>query len=299
MHSLHELFMENLTEFVRNILERAKVMPVLIEGATTPAAMAIMLRAFTPSIANTGVNYETLEQTGDAAVNHVIVRYLTHRFTQLNSPKGVDMIGRLKSKYNSGAVMASIATKNGFKDMVKTLQAKKAYDNNAFSISSSMLEDIYEAFFGALELVLDVKFGMGVSMAVNFAVVKLFFDSEDIALTDENLTDVKTRVNELFQANPVLGPLKFASELISGAADLHEYKTVIYANLQGGRVVVGTGTGGKIKDAERVAASVALSTLAKEGFVRETPKIFEATAEQSLPQIIELNNLLKEKINFL
>ena len=187
-------------QFVGNILEKGRLKPEDISWIVD-THIDLYEKAFTSAGYNPSVNYEDLEQKGDAAANAFLVWYFYKRFPQLNCPAGVPVIARLKIVYSSKTTFFTIAKKLGFWNWINATQSEK--DNK----EKSLLEDVFEAFFGATQEILDKRYEMGFGFIIVCRILTALFDDVNISLEYEDLYDSKTRLKEYFDTNKSLGKL--------------------------------------------------------------------------------------------
>lgn len=215
--------------------------------------MALYQQAFTSASYDEDENYEMYEQLGDATVNKFLVWYFYRRFPQLANPKGIKIVARLKTNYSSKNAFAKIAESLGFWPHIRASVQQKETDKK------SLLEDVFEAFVGVTETILDNYFQSGVGYAIVQRILTDIFDNIDISLRYEDLYDAKSRLKELFDINKELGVL------------IYEYKpkeSTVYRQKDGNKIFMATGIGNLKSDAQQNAAQKALDLLAKEGYVR-------------------------------
>lgn len=154
--------------------------------------LSIYEQIFThPSIDETN-NYEFYEIMGDATINKAVVWYISRRFPQLNCPDGVKIIARLKINMVSKENFSKLAEKLGFWEYIS------ATEQYRYSEMKPILEDVFEAFFGATEQILDTHIKYGVGYAICYQILETLFNEIDISLNYNDLYDAKTRLKELF-----------------------------------------------------------------------------------------------------
>lgn len=203
-NSFHE-FLANLLSAV--YMRRDKVDELLDQGIAMPppdpkvAADLLSKRgivyfstAFTHSSADSDNNYEFYETIGDATLKKAIKWYISYRFPQINCPEGSDILTRMAIKLEQKKSFADIADRLGFlkfisRNVPEGLWSVKTID--------SMLEDVFEAFFGVTELLLDQKYGIGVGYAVCYHIIANQLDRIDLPIDYEFLVDAKTRMKEM------------------------------------------------------------------------------------------------------
>lgn len=210
-------------------------------------------QAFTSSTVDPVHNYEIYEHLGDASANKFLAWYFYRRFPQLNCPKGVKVLARLKINYASKRSFFKIAEKLGFWPFIRASSAEKEINRK------SLLEDVLEAFIGLTEMLLDEYFIVGVGFAVVYDILKSIFDEMYISLKYEDLVDPKSRLKELFDANPQLGTIVYKHS--------RQYTAVFVKTLAGVQTKIGEAHGSDKKDRQQDAAKMGLEKLKLEGVV--------------------------------
>jgi len=128
-------------------------------------AMHIWETAFTHiSInSNLGYNYEELEKLGDAVMGELYITYIYRTVKNINKSD----LSELKSYYVSKEIQGTLSKKLKLQEWLRTKVNK----------TNNILEDLLEAFFGALKLIGDQKFGIGVGYILTFnLLVNLYKD---------------------------------------------------------------------------------------------------------------------------
>jgi dsRNA-specific ribonuclease len=145
---------------------------------------------FTAPCYNEQINYEFFEILGDSAINKAIVYHFTKRFPELQCPEGVKTIARLKIRYVSKDTFANLAKKLGFWNFIRASAETRERK------MKPTLEDIFEAFCGATEWILNEMTGkyIGYHAIQNF--INKLFTPIPISLAHEDLYDAITRLKE-------------------------------------------------------------------------------------------------------
>lgn len=214
-------------------------------------------QAFTARSYNARTNYEMYEQLGDASVNKFLVWYFYRRFPQLRCPDGIKVVAKLKTNYSSKNSFAAIAHNLGFWPFIRTGSTS---DTSKEVERKSLLEDVFEAFLGVTEWILDAQYQIGVGYAIVDRILTSIFDTMVISLDYEDLYDPKTRLKELFDINKELGILEY---------DHHDKTATVFQVSSSGRMQLGQGVAHVKKDAQQMAAAEALTKLKTKGYVRE------------------------------
>jgi len=201
---------EQFKTFIFELLKKGKLKSKYINTLLTPQNLEMYSLAFTASSACSDANYEIFEQMGDLSANKFIVWYMYKRFPFLNTPKGVKIVARLRINYGAKQTFAQIAEDLGFWPFITaaidgTTNGMK-YKNRQ---KKDLLEDVFEAFLGCTEFILDNEFRIGVGYGIVYDILSSIFNAIDISLKYEDLFDPKTRLKEIFDSHADLGDWSF------------------------------------------------------------------------------------------
>ena len=204
---------------ISGLMERGNLKDRYVRSLTNDENMRKFSKAFTAASANNKENYEIYEQLGDVSANKFIVWYAYKRFPQLNCPLGVKVVARLRINYGAKNSFAKIADELGFWPFISA--AEDGTDRSAKYRSrhkKDLLEDVFEAFVGCTEQILDQEYRPGVGYGVIYDILASIFDKIAISLKFEDLIDAKTRMKEIFDAfGTTIGSYQFI--------DTREFKT--------------------------------------------------------------------------
>lgn len=182
---------ESFKRLITNVLEKGQVPQKYIDILTNEENLKTYADAFTSKYVDYYNNYEVYEQLGDATASKFLVSYFYTRFPQLVCDAGVKIVARLKINYGSKKTFSNIARELGFWDFISETNQRRFDDEN------SLLEDVFEAFIGTTENLMDaIKFGLGYVCVYN--ILKVIFDGIEISLDYEDLYDAKTILKETF-----------------------------------------------------------------------------------------------------
>lgn len=204
--------------FIKNIIKRG-----MNEESIDKLLQSSLNRfqaAFTSKDYNRKQNYEFFEQIGDLSINKFIVGYMANRFPQLRSSQGVGVLANLRILYGSKDTLSKMSEKYEMDKYVLCTQEEKV-DKNKFR---SILEDVFEAFFGALEFSIDEMWYNGLGYITVYTILKTMFDELDISIEYEDLVDAKTRLNELKDE------YKFNIKYVDGRLENGNFVTTLYVN---------------------------------------------------------------------
>jgi ribonuclease III len=219
------------------------VQPLLDQLQLKPRNLALYQLAFTHTSVNhtgnsIGKDYERLEFMGDAFISMVVA----------------DLVFKLHPDWSQGELSKTRAKFVQTNSLVKIARALKLADyvtigpsikREMVAMSDKILEDIFEAFIGALYL------DLGHQEAYRF--VADFFKPLIINVDMDELTDYKTRLQEEMQAE---FREAVTYEKVSETGPAHEKEFTYQVKFNG--IVLGIGTGPSKKKAEQAAAKIAL-----------------------------------------
>lgn len=207
-----------LRKFIQKMLERARVNQEYREKFTDADGMQLFLAAVTHPTFDAENNYQELEFIGDGIIKGILSQYIPHRFPALASGEskyskkgtGEGVLSKTRRFLEQRKTLSDFALKLGFWDYVR------ADEEVLTKLRKETLEDVFEAFVGALVGVVDkrIKRGLGYYYAYNF--VEASLDELEIKIEEETLDDPITRLNELYKANELKDgkpPLKWGDAL--------------------------------------------------------------------------------------
>lgn len=278
---------KDFKNFIISILKKGKITAKYINMLTDTESMLIYGSAFTSELVDPDNNYQVLEQLGDLASNKFINNYMYDRFPQLDCTQGVAVVARLRINYGSKNSFSDIAQKFGFWKFISAtneLRQRKM---------KPLLEDVFEAFIGATERIIDRRKRVGVGYAIVYDILASIFDDMNISLAYEDLYDAKTRLKELFDLHESsLGPLVYkdqrhenmqSSTVYRVQDGKYEEKTDSNGNItinknrinNGKYIKIGEGSACLKSDAQQNAAMCAITFLSNQGWTKPIPKIYQ------------------------
>lgn len=265
---------ENFTNMLRSLLRRADIIEPIVDLCLSTENLRKFSSAFTSANYDKTHNYEYYEQIGDSTVNKFIVGYMYSRFPQLRTSDGVNIVARLKIKYGSKGQLNQIAEKLGFWPYIST------DDDERVKRKKNLLEDVFEAFFGCFEEVLNETIRemkqqyYQVGYDICYTLLSKIFDELYISIEYEALVDSKTRLKELFdEQRQRLQQLKYKDDF---CFETNMFVSQAFNN----KKLLGTGMSHKKKEARERAADKALIALAEQGFVKDVPQQYRNLLKQ-------------------
>lgn len=207
------------------------------------------------------INYEFFEQLGDLSINKFIVMYMGRRFPHLRGSNGVGILATLRIFYGSKDILSELCVKHQLDKFINCTQ-KERVDKNKYK---SILEDVFEAFFGAVEDSVDeIRIGMGFICVYN--ILSSIFDEIKIDIDYEKLVDAKTRLNELKDEYKL--DIKYTNQKTTDEL----FKSELYLNNK----LIGSATSNFKKNAQVLAAQQGLDWInINMGITKEIPDRFK------------------------
>jgi dsRNA-specific ribonuclease len=251
-------------DFLKNILKKTGVGKDLITILTEDSSMLIYNNAFTSDSVDMDDNYQILEQIGDLSGNKFISNYMYERFPVLDRTEAVQVVARLRINYGAKESFSEFARSLGFFEFITATNELRK------SNMKDLLEDVFEAFLGATERILDRRKRVGVGYAVVYDILATIFDNIEISLRYEDMYDPKTRLKELLEKDKKA----YGKEQYRNVRTDNLVRSEVVQILNGVETVIGVGVASLQTPAEEKAAQMALETLAKQGIFKPLPNIF-------------------------
>ena len=264
---------QEFTQLIKTLLSKTKLKAVYVNLLTDQESMATYEQVFTHKSIEPELNYERFEILGDLTCNKFLVWYFSRRFPKLFSTAGVKILAELRIKYGSKIMMAPIAEEYGFLKFISAIEGE-------FEMSkTSLQEDVFEAFIGDTDFLIDTRIRMGVGYSICYDILKAFYDTKHIGISYEELHSPISRLKEIFDKQDVQ---KRLNVYVSGEKTRVKYDTVLNSctndytskvyfnqmnqmNMTLEQVVLATRTGTSKVAAENNAAISAIEYLRRNG----------------------------------
>jgi dsRNA-specific ribonuclease len=262
--------MTEFRSFIANLIVPCGLDSLQREILLDAASLELYTKAFTHVSYDAYNHYEVYEQLGDITVNKFLVWYFHHRLAHhgalFHSTLGVKIVARLRIKYGSKQQLSDLAERLGFWPYIRITE----------SVSQgkrlSILEDVFEAFIGVTEFLIDSRLMVGLGYIVCYRILQSLFDPMTIDISYEQLFDAKTRLKELFDVyRDQLGSLQYEYEKQNTTGHAWVQITRIPPGTQE-KVLICTATHAINKAlAEQQASEDALKILSRQGYTRDIP----------------------------
>ena len=187
--------------------------------------------------------YERLEFLGDSILGMIVAAYLYERFP--DQPEG--FLSKLRTKLVNGKMLGYLSEKIGFpKYAIISKQVEDANGRNNYKI----MEDIFEAFIGALYLDFDTE-GYNISKKWIIYIIENYVDLAEIILSRSNYKDMLVSyMQHHLQDQPKFYEINIVTR--------ENNKIFTYCIKDKNNTVIATAKGSTKKDAENNVALEAL-----------------------------------------
>ena len=258
-----QIYTKNLTFFIKNLLTKININKEVIDILTSKICIDEFKKAFTTIYYDNINNYEFYEILGDATINKCVTWYFQRRFPHLRTAGGVKYLTRLK---------ISVVSKDGFSSLAEKIGLSKYIrkSENEITEYKKLLEDIFEAFMGCLEFLVDNYIEKHKGYSIVYSVIEYLLNSMDFNMDYEKLLDPKTRLKELFDIRPQDDYKVSYSALLENSTD-SKIECKIQASVStpnGKQIFIGKGYSNKRANAEQLACEDLLSILKLNGIDR-------------------------------
>ena len=203
---------------------------------------------------------ERLEFLGDAVVSIVVAKYLYERFPDENE----GFLTKMRTKLVNGEMLGFLASKLGFGEYA--IMSRHIEDKCKGRTSQHILEDIFEAFVGAMFLdfneidnynLLDNFYsGIGFQICEKFIihVIEEYVDFSELIISNNNYKEMLSKYfNETYSTS-----INFSDPSVEGGLNDRLYTVNV---LDDKNNVIGTGVGKSKKKAEQYACKDTLKNL--------------------------------------
>jgi len=254
---------------ITSILKKGKINKSYIELLTNEKNMQTYSSVFTSEHVDPVNNYQVFEMLGDVSANKFIVFYIYKRFPQLKCVEGVKVVARIKINYGSKQTFSDIGEKLGLWPFIS------ASIEDRENIKTSLLEDVFEAFIGATESMLDEQVKHGIGYAVVYKILETIFNSIDISVEYKDLYDSITRLKELADMHKEkINKISYMDEKVEVDAGDSQASLTKVTVFQNNNIVIGHAVCDTKTEAKQVASEMAIKTLENRGIYKLPPSIY-------------------------
>lgn len=207
-------------------------------------------------------NYEKLEFIGDSVLKPVITDYITSYFTDQNE----GFLSKLRSRLEKTQMFSKIARILNLKDYI--LISRQYEENGTRDTNISILEDVFEAFIGALYKDATDQKDCGFAYKIIHTLIYNIFEDETYGIDLQKLSEddnYKDKLNAFCNSHKLPLPkyrLKNIKEEVKKRG-VSVYKQNIYYVIVNVQNIEVEGYGTNKKDAEQKAAEKMMDKLTK------------------------------------
>lgn len=277
---------ETFKKAVSKILEESKISAKYMQFLLSDKNIEKYHACFTSEFIDEDANYQVYEQLGDLTCNKFIGMYMYNKFPFLRCSEGVKIVARLKINYGAKQSFYEIGEQLGLWPFISApidLRNTK---------KKSLIEDVFEAFIGVTESILDqeTKY-IGIGFTVCYKILEKIFDTKTISLKYEDLYDAKTRLKELVDMyrNDPTRKLTIAYEEVYDETTQLTTSSVYRVINSNNKMRIGIGKAALLADAEQLASKEALKLLNHAGFIKPVPQIYEDIQSSQMILPLKIN----------
>lgn len=219
---------------INELLQRFQITPRSYDAYE----LAFTHASFNNDLKTKAHDYERLEFMGDAVIGFVVAE-LTYRLHPEMNP---GLMTKTRAKLVQGKNLAALARHYGLDQCIRFGQS---LSNGTQMMSDRILEDVFEAFFGAVYL------DQGLQFTVELLEKIFAKDVKNIDLT--TVTDYKSQLQEAMQAESQQA-VAYLLDKTEGPAHNRTFTVSVSYN----DLILGTGIGKTKQQAEQMAAKQAL-----------------------------------------
>lgn len=247
MNTTHPMF----TKMIYGLTSLSGLTETQLKKVVNPHTIETVYKVvFTHSSASKD-NYEFYEFRGDGVVNKAIINFIVDRFPQLCMPEGVPILTNLKNRLQSTQILSRLGRQLNIAQFL--LQNPESPIN-----IEAVSEDIFEAYFGATEMLIDAIVP-GVGYTACQRILFKILEREHISLAFEDIYFSKSIVKEFLEKAPYKGTFEFKRERQGKVVE-----SKIFITLNGITYNAGGGEGRKNAAADENACKQAVRFLADE-----------------------------------
>jgi|694.fasta_scaffold45079_2 dsRNA-specific ribonuclease len=206
-------------EWLVNLVStRANIKSIVAEKLFDANGLPRMKKALTHWSMGEALDYEQLETIGDKTVNKCFMWYLYRRFPELrNDERGNFKLTEAFRQLVKKGTLSKYCEEIGLNKFIRYKEYVYLDSNGVrrkIEEDESLREDVFEAFCGALEDLVDNRIEFTVGYSTVYALMSSFLDTQEISIDLDELVSSVTKLKEIFDV-----------EKKQGRANKHEYKT--------------------------------------------------------------------------
>ena len=184
-------------------------------------------------------SYETMEFLGDSILSSTVSSYLYERFYEIHG-ENEGFLTKLRTRIVCGENLAKLSAELNLNKFI--IISKHIEDNCSGRSNQHILEDVFEAFLGAIYLDNDYEF----SKKIILRIIEMLVDFTDLIINDNNYKDqIQKYCQHNFKTKPLYEYLR------------KDDNNIFYCNLNVNDITI-TGEGKTKKKAEQDASKKTL-----------------------------------------
>lgn len=255
-----------------------------IDYLLSEKCLPYFVTAFTHTSADLNNNFLFLKTIGHVSCQKSLVWYLFRKYKSVSQGQKLYTIlkNTLSDAKKLGSVLNThfsslfdyISIEDSYRNILTIRQDMPDYEKDEVTIErNELLQEIFEAIFGAVEFLLD-QYQLGTGNIIVYDWFTTLFDSyvsiETYGMNMDAMKDPKNKINDLFLTNqPNAGKVEYRSDIdpIRSTETIKRYVTELWQTIGSNSFLIGRGQH-KIKSvSEKNAAIAALKNIKQKGLV--------------------------------
>jgi len=202
-----------LHELLSTFVEKDKISAIL-----NKETMKMWKCCFTHITYDPEYNYETLESVGDKVLSYTFKTMLFQKFSDITASE----LNNLDQHYMSTHLQSIMSAKMGLTNWLRV-------SGEVPKTSEKIREDVYEAFFGAIDTILIKKYGLGYGVKICMNFMEKIFDID----FNRDIEPAKTFVFQIFERLGDRGGIVSKTEQIFRDDNTSAWKSTATINEEG------------------------------------------------------------------
>ena len=201
---LHDHDPKEYYKFIYNLMSSYGFLTAAeIDKILDKDGMKIMTTAVTHWSLREEEDYDIWETLGDSTLNKIMIWYMYRRFPHASSEQLTEAkkINVSKGQFPIYAQTLQLPQYVRYKN----IQYQSGKNILTISLDKSMKEDTFEAFFGALEFLIDSKIILGSGYLIVYNIVTHILDQQQMTIDLSKIKDSITQLKEIFDSRKKLG----------------------------------------------------------------------------------------------
>jgi dsRNA-specific ribonuclease len=221
------------------LIERGNLRADVVNSFLNLDVLEMYKQAFTHSSVSKDKNYEVWETLGDGTMKGAIRLYSVRRFPEiLVSDRASETLTNIGQNYESKKSFSKVFDYLGF-DQISAYREELLHLHPQFQLSTDRIygdfvlnelfigikEDIFEAFIGATNYLIDSKIQLGLGNAICYNILSSVLDEQEMELSVTASKDSVSKLKEIFDKSKLVYENVKGKKLDTFYFHEHQYET--------------------------------------------------------------------------